>query len=81
MARVSRPGTALLRLVVRQAIGFDGSLSRRGGGTEGGFLGGAFLIAEPGFEPDHLFLEAVNLPLLVQAVRTVMEWVQAQTDF
>lgn len=52
-------------------VSFDRHLRRRSGRAEETFPRGAFLITQASFEPSILFLEAINLLLLFQALRTI----------
>ena len=59
-------------------IGFDGQFRRRSRGAEESFPGGAFLITQAIFEPSVFFPEAINLLLLLQAVRAITQAVKAR---
>src|SRR5580658_6120750 len=61
------------RGLARRGIGFDGQFCRRGRGAEESLPGRALLIAQAILEPGVFLPEAVNLPLLLQAVRTITQ--------
>ena len=61
-----------------RSIGFNRQLRGRSGGAEEALLGGAFLITQTIFEPSILFAEAINLLLLLQAVRATTQSVEAR---
>jgi hypothetical protein len=76
MARVAGLGAASALRVFRGAIGFEGDLGRRGGGAKRTLLGGPFLVAQFGFEPNDLFPQPVDDLLFLQTPGAVSESVQ-----
>jgi hypothetical protein len=59
-------------------IGFDGQFSRGSGGAKEALLGRAFLITQTILEPSILSPEAINLLLLLQAVRAIAQAMEAR---
>lgn len=80
MARMARPGSA--RRAGRSpagGVGFNGLFGRRRRRTEEAFLGGAFLITQPRFEPSEFLPQTINLLLLLQARRAITQVVETRS--
>lgn len=80
MATVTGLGAAPMVRAFRRCVGFEGYFGRRGGGAEGAFFGGPFLVAQSGFEPNNLLLQPVNDLLFFQTFWTVRQSVQFRID-
>jgi len=62
-------------------VGFDGDFGRRSGRAEESLPGSPLLITEAIFEPSVFFPKAINLLLLLQAVRAIAQAVEARVRF
>jgi hypothetical protein len=73
VAPMARLGAATPLRALQWRVGLERDFGGRGRGAKGAFLGGAFLVAEPGFEPSNLFLLPVDDQLLFQALWTIVQ--------
>jgi hypothetical protein len=71
MTAMTGLGAAPALRAFRCRVGFEGNFGGGSRGAEGAFLGGPFLVAQPGFEANDFFLQPVNDQLFFQTLWTI----------